>query len=145
MDGDESRPRPLPVPRPRAFPVLGDAPGPRCGHTLTAIAGPDGDLSKARLILFGATQRDAQRSMHTSQPAAACNPLLRGWEGMRWQERGLGAGRPEAAGAATCSPRAASFARSRALSLAARPASQASPQPWRPRAAPSGAAAAGGA
>lgn len=53
MDGDESRPRPLPVPRPRTFPVLGDTPGPRCGHTLTAIAGPDGDLSKARLVLFG--------------------------------------------------------------------------------------------
>lgn len=25
----------------------------RCGHTLTAIAGPDGDLSSAKLILFG--------------------------------------------------------------------------------------------
>ena len=25
----------------------------RCGHTLTTIAGPDGDLSSAKLILFG--------------------------------------------------------------------------------------------
>ncbi len=25
----------------------------RCGHTLTAIAGPDGDLSSAKLVLFG--------------------------------------------------------------------------------------------
>ena len=38
----------------RQFPLLGNgAPGARCGHTLTAIAGPDGDLSKARLVLFG--------------------------------------------------------------------------------------------
>lgn len=50
--------RPLPVPKPRHFPGStaspGSAPGPRCGHTLTAIAGPEGDLSKARLVLFGA-------------------------------------------------------------------------------------------
>jgi len=45
--------RPLPVPRPRSFPIAGVPPGPRCGHTLTAIAGPEGDLSKARLVLFG--------------------------------------------------------------------------------------------
>lgn len=51
MEGDISRP--LPVPKPRPFPITGVAPGPRCGQTLTAIAGPDGDLSKARLILFG--------------------------------------------------------------------------------------------
>lgn len=25
----------------------------RCGHTLTTIAGPDGDLSSAKLVLFG--------------------------------------------------------------------------------------------
>jgi hypothetical protein len=51
---DDGGARPLPVPRPRLFPVQGAAPGPRCGHTLTAIAGPDGDLSKAKLVLFGA-------------------------------------------------------------------------------------------
>ena len=51
MEGDMSRP--LPVPKPRPFPITGVAPGPRCGQTLTAIAGPDGDLSKARLVLFG--------------------------------------------------------------------------------------------
>lgn len=27
-----------PAPRPRPFPVHGTNPGPRCGHTLTAIA-----------------------------------------------------------------------------------------------------------
>ncbi|PSC71439.1 serine threonine-phosphatase BSL1 [Micractinium conductrix] len=37
----------------RAFPIVGANPGPRCGHTLTTIAGPDGDLSSAKLILFG--------------------------------------------------------------------------------------------
>ncbi len=42
------------VPRPRVFPLKGTAPGPRCGHTLTTITGPDGDVAKARLVLFGA-------------------------------------------------------------------------------------------
>lgn len=52
MDLDSGRP--APVPKPRPFPVVGAAtPGPRCGHTLTAISGPEGDLSKAKLILFG--------------------------------------------------------------------------------------------
>lgn len=51
MDSEPNRP--LPVPKPRTFPIVGTAPGPRCGHTLTAIAGPEGDLSKAKLILFG--------------------------------------------------------------------------------------------
>jgi len=51
-DVDASTP-PAPVPRPRRFPCLGDAPGPRCGHTLTAITGPDGNLASARLVLFG--------------------------------------------------------------------------------------------
>jgi hypothetical protein len=50
MDADL---RPSPVPRPRVFTVVGIAPGPRCGHTLTAISGPEGDLSKAKLVLFG--------------------------------------------------------------------------------------------
>ena len=57
MDTDATgagRPAPSVVPRPRPFPVHGDAPGPRCGHTLTTITGPDGDVSKARLVLFGA-------------------------------------------------------------------------------------------
>jgi hypothetical protein len=55
MDG------PLPVPKPRPFPITGTAPGPRCGHTLTAIAGPEGDLSKARLVLFGEGLRTRSR------------------------------------------------------------------------------------
>lgn len=40
-----------PVPSP--FPVDGANPGPRCGHTLTVIIGADGDLSKAKLVMFG--------------------------------------------------------------------------------------------
>ena len=52
MESDPSL-RPSPVPRPRPFPGIGLAPGPRCGHTLTAISGPEGDLSKAKLVLFG--------------------------------------------------------------------------------------------
>jgi hypothetical protein len=46
--------RPTGVPRPRPFPIHEHAPGPRCGHTLTTIAGPDGDMNRAKLILFGA-------------------------------------------------------------------------------------------
>jgi hypothetical protein len=42
------------VSRPRPFPIIGEAaPGPRCGHTLTTITGPDGDVNKAKLVLFG--------------------------------------------------------------------------------------------
>lgn len=46
--------QPLPAPRPRPFPCLGNPPGPRCGHTLTAISGPEGDFSSAKLVLCGA-------------------------------------------------------------------------------------------
>ena len=45
--------QPLPAPRTRPFPCLGNAPGPRCGHTLTAISGPEGDFSSAKLVLCG--------------------------------------------------------------------------------------------
>ncbi len=41
------------VPTPRPFKASGVAPGPRCGHTLTTITGPDGEYSKAKLVLFG--------------------------------------------------------------------------------------------
>ena len=50
-DADVSAP--LPAPRPRLFPVSGIPSTPRCGHTLTALAGPEGDLQGARLVLFG--------------------------------------------------------------------------------------------
>lgn len=56
MQIDESpqiQQRPSAVPRPRLFPILENAPGPRCGHTLTTITGPDGDVNKAKLVLFG--------------------------------------------------------------------------------------------
>jgi len=46
--------RPTGVPRPRPFPILDNPPGPRCGHTLTTISGPEGDVNRAKLILFGA-------------------------------------------------------------------------------------------
>ncbi|KAJ9521431.1 hypothetical protein QJQ45_008757 [Haematococcus lacustris] len=62
MDSEPSRP--LPVPKPRPFPSNGVAPGPRCGHTLTAIAGPEGDLSKARLVLFGIRLAGATNDVH---------------------------------------------------------------------------------
>jgi len=52
-DVDASSTPPAPVPRPRKFPCVGDAPGPRCGHMLMAITGPDGNLASARLVLFG--------------------------------------------------------------------------------------------
>eukprot|EP00873_Tetraselmis_striata_P045630 jgi/Tetstr1/465894/TSEL_010511.t1 len=50
--GGEAASVPLaPVPRP--FPVTGEAPGPRCGHTLTALAVTPGDVSGAKLVMFG--------------------------------------------------------------------------------------------
>jgi protein phosphatase len=42
-----------PVPVARRFTVLGDKPGPRCGHTLTATLGSKSDLSTAKLVMFG--------------------------------------------------------------------------------------------
>ena len=44
---------PAPAPRPRPFPCVGNPPGPRCGHTLTAISGPEGEFSAAKLVMFG--------------------------------------------------------------------------------------------
>jgi len=61
-DVDASTP-PAPVPRPRHFPCLGDAPGPRCGHTLTSITGPDGNLASARLVLFGTREEEKKRAI----------------------------------------------------------------------------------
>jgi hypothetical protein len=63
----EENPRPLPVPKPRPFPITGTAPGPRCGHTLTAIAGPEGDLSKAKLVLFGRSARQEDAAWYSSE------------------------------------------------------------------------------
>lgn len=64
--------RPLAVPKPRPFQIVGAAPGPRCGHTLTAIAGPDGDLSKSKLILFGgATALEGSSNKGDSSPPPA--------------------------------------------------------------------------
>lgn len=46
-------PETLPAPRPRPFPCMGSPPGPRCGHTLTAINTTETDLGSAKLVLFG--------------------------------------------------------------------------------------------
>lgn len=70
MDADGVRP--AAVLRPRQYPIVGTAPGPRCGHTLTAITGPDGDLSKSKLVLFGgatALEGSSQKG-GDSQPAS---------------------------------------------------------------------------
>ena len=61
IDAVDASTPPAPVPRPRRFPCVGDAPGPRCGHTLTAITGPDGNLASARLVLFGTRGRRERR------------------------------------------------------------------------------------
>ena len=50
-DADAAAAPPAPVPRP--FPCNGAPPGPRCGHTLTPITGPDGNPGSTRLVLFG--------------------------------------------------------------------------------------------
>ncbi len=43
----------LPPPVPRPFEIVGDNPGPRCGHTLTAVYANETDPNTAKLILFG--------------------------------------------------------------------------------------------
>lgn len=53
VEGDQPRP----APTPSLLSTLGDVPGPRCGHTLTALA-PSGEPGTSgyvgpRLILFG--------------------------------------------------------------------------------------------
>ncbi|KAL6774518.1 PKL1 [Auxenochlorella protothecoides x Auxenochlorella symbiontica] len=61
---------PMPAPRLRPFPIVGTNPGPRCGHTLTTISGPDGDLSTARLVLFGgATALEGQPKPGEAPPS----------------------------------------------------------------------------
>ncbi|MEW5310510.1 MAG: hypothetical protein WDW38_002301 [Sanguina aurantia] len=66
---------PAPVPKPRPFSIVGTAPGPRCGHTLTSISGPDGDLSKAKLILFGgATALEGSSGKGEATPPASPGP-----------------------------------------------------------------------
>lgn len=58
------------VSRPRPFPIIGEAaPGPRCGHTLTTITGPDGDVNKAKLVLFG-TKRQGR---HAAAVGGTCS------------------------------------------------------------------------
>lgn len=52
MSDDARAHKTSPAPFFQAFPCHGDAPGPRCGHTLTAI-GTDGSSSASNLILFG--------------------------------------------------------------------------------------------
>ena len=44
---------PSPAPRPRTFPCEGHPPGPRCGHTLTAINTNEPDFQAAKLVMFG--------------------------------------------------------------------------------------------
>ena len=42
-----------PAPAVFPFPLTGVNPGPRCGHTLTTVLGPNGDVGSAKLVLFG--------------------------------------------------------------------------------------------
>lgn len=57
---------PPPAPRPRPFPCAGAAPGPRCGHTLTAINTSDTDYGSAKLVMFGEA-KSKPPSKHTSR------------------------------------------------------------------------------
>jgi hypothetical protein len=66
--------RPTGVPRPRTFPILDNAPGPRCGHTLTTISGPEGDVNRAKLVLFGA-RCSLAKALHALDRLGA-RPLL---------------------------------------------------------------------
>ncbi|CAL5230077.1 g13534 [Coccomyxa viridis] len=65
--------QPLPAPRPRPFPCLGNPPGPRCGHTLTAISGPEGDFSSAKVVLCGGATA-LEGSQRVDSPPASPGP-----------------------------------------------------------------------
>ncbi|KAK9868860.1 hypothetical protein WJX84_000767 [Apatococcus fuscideae] len=67
-------PPPLPCPRPRPFPSDGIGPGPRCGHTLTTIAAIDGDLTGAKLIMFGGATALEGPQRSDSPPASPGPP-----------------------------------------------------------------------
>lgn len=57
--------------KPRPFPVVGASPGARCGHTLTAIAGHDGDNAGAKLVMFGrciSPPKDALSALCRTRP-----------------------------------------------------------------------------
>ncbi|CAG9462338.1 unnamed protein product [Pedinophyceae sp. YPF-701] len=59
-----------PVPLPRRLEALGSTPGPRCGHVLTAVMGPGGDLTTAKLVLFGgATALEGSARGDAASPA----------------------------------------------------------------------------
>lgn len=49
---EEAVSEPAAAPRPRPFPIVGSSPGPRCGHTLTAINTTE-ESNNEKLILFG--------------------------------------------------------------------------------------------
>ncbi|KAK9908007.1 hypothetical protein WJX75_001420 [Coccomyxa subellipsoidea] len=66
---------PAPAPRPRPFPCVGNPPGPRCGHTLTAISGPEGEFSAAKLVMFGgATALEGSQRTDGGPPASPGAP-----------------------------------------------------------------------
>lgn len=47
----------VPPPVPRPMDIAGDHPGPRCGHTLTAVYANETDPNTSKLILFGTSFR----------------------------------------------------------------------------------------
>ena len=74
MDSEGSGP--ASAPRPRPFPCLGTPPGPRCGHTLTAVAGPDGEVASAKLILFGERLSQEGADLHAQDVRPLASSLV---------------------------------------------------------------------
>lgn len=66
-----------PAPRPRPFPVHGVNPGPRCGHTLTAIAiqGKDEKINY-KLVMFGRLYPRSSWSLVTAYRAGHLDGLI---------------------------------------------------------------------
>ena len=62
---EEGVSEPNPAPRPRPFPIVGSSPGPRCGHTLTAINTTE-ETNPEKLVLFGKSQTSEVMSLGRS-------------------------------------------------------------------------------
>ena len=122
--------QPLPAPRPRPFPCVGGGvPGPRCGHTLTAVSGPEGDFSGAKLIMFGERVQPhatllASVCWYDAPSGLICSVCMRQGEPQPWRARSARTGRqPHLAPhlAQACPPLTSSRAASLQCGMTSRP------------------------
>ena len=80
------------APRPRGFAGAGDPPGPRCGHTLTALDGPETGGLAPRLVLFGAPSPPDPARARPGGSARGGAPARENGSGGGWGGGGRGEG-----------------------------------------------------